>query len=93
MDTLRSYPAPHPQTAGRVIDGEAVIMLAEDSEIQVYNEVGSRIYSLCDGQHAIDEIVTMLVDEYNIDRETATNDVVAFVQELVAHKVLVIQTR
>lgn len=93
MDITHSYPQPHPQTAGRLIDGEAVVMLADSAEIQVYNEVGSRIFELCSGERSIAQIAEQIVAEYNIERERAQSDVVEFVRELVANQVLVLTTK
>jgi hypothetical protein len=83
-------PAPHPQTAGRVIDGEAVLLLAETNEIQVLNPIGSRIFELADGQRSLAEIASILTDEYNVTLDQALADVDAFVRELVDNRVLVI---
>jgi len=90
MDLQNLYPAPHPQTAGRVIDGEAVLLLAETNEIQVLNPVGSRIFELADGQRSLAEIASLLTDEYNVDLNQALDDVRAFVQQLVDYRVLVL---
>lgn len=84
------YPTPHPQTAGRVIDGEAILLLADTNEIQVLNEVGSRIFALADGQHSLAEIASALTDEYEVDLDQALDDVGAFVQQLVDERVVVL---
>jgi|DewCreStandDraft_2_1066082.scaffolds.fasta_scaffold05252_5 hypothetical protein len=90
MQAYNLYPAPHPQTAGRVIDGEAVLLLAETNEIQVLNPVGSRIFELADGQHTLAEIASILTEEYNVDFHQALADVSEFVQQLVDSQVLVL---
>ncbi len=92
MDLTHLYPEPHPQTAGRVIDGEAVVILAEDSEINVLNSVGSRIFELADGQHSLASIVAVISDEYDVALTEAQADVTAFVEALVAQRVLVLKT-
>lgn len=90
MDSRNLYPRPHPQTAGRVIDGEAILLLADTNEIQVLNEVGSRIFALADGQHSLAEIASILTDEFEVDLNQALDDVGAFIQQLVDHQVLVL---
>lgn len=87
---LQKYPKPHSQTAGRVIDGEAVLILSDDSETMVLNGVGSRIYELAKGELTIETISTMISDEYDVDPETAQKDVIEFVQALVSQNVLVL---
>lgn len=93
MDISRLYPEPHHQTAGRVIDGEAVVILAEDSEINVLNPIGSRIFELADGRHTLADIVQVILNEYAVTEERARQDVVDFVNSLVAQRVLVLNTR
>lgn len=90
MSFLHLYPKPHSQTAGRVIDGEAVLILSEVSEINVLNEVGARIFELSDGTHSIRDIVQSVADEYEVAPQQAEQDVLEFVQKLVKQQVLVL---
>lgn len=90
MSFLHLYPKPHSQTAGRVIDGEAVLILSEVSEINVLNEVGARIFELSDGDHTIRDIVQSIADEYEVTPQQAEQDVLEFVQRLVKQQVLVL---
>jgi hypothetical protein len=83
------YPKPHPQTAGRVIDGEAVVILADSSEVNVLNQVGSRIFELADGSHSVEDIVALIVDEYDITGEQAKSDVNEFLHKLVDQSILI----
>lgn len=84
------YPKPHPQTAGRVIDREAVLMLSDSSEVNVLNYVGSRIFELSDGTHTIAEIVNIITEEYDVTAEEALEDVTAFIQQMEKRKVIVL---
>ena len=89
MDISKLYPRPHPQTAGRVIDGEAVLILADTSEVSVLNQVGSRIFELADGSSSVDDIARVIGDEYDIAPEQAKADVQEFIQQLVDQNVFV----
>ena len=93
MDANNLYPKPHPQTAGRVIDGEAILMLADDSEIQVLNTVGSRIFELADGSRSISEIAQVIAREYQVDEAQAQQDALSFVRQLVAQNVMIFDQR
>ena len=93
MDANKLYPKPHPQTAGRVIDGEAILMLADDSEIQVLNQVGSRIFELADGSRSVSEIAQVIAAEYQIDEAEATEDALAFLRQLVAQNLMVFEDK
>ena len=89
MSISKMYPKPHPQTAGRVIDGEAVVILADSSEVNVLNPVGSRIFELADGSHSVEDIIEVIVAEYNISPEQAAADVNEFLKKLVEQSVLI----
>ena len=52
------------------------------------NEVGSRIWELCDGAHSVEEIAHAIVGEFDIDEETARHDAAEFVQGLLAQGLL-----
>ena len=88
MNKTEFYPKPHPQTAGRVIDGEAVLILSDDSEINVLNAVGSWIFALEDGSRTVGEIATAISDEFEVEPAAALNDVVEFLDNLVADNVM-----
>lgn len=84
------FPKPHPQTAGRVIDEEAVIILSEKSVVQVLNSVGSRIFELADGKHSVAQIIETILQEYNVQPDQGRTDVLNFLEELVKNEVIVI---
>ncbi len=90
MNLATTYPEPHPQTAGRVIDGEAVLILSDSAEINVLNPVGSRIFELVDGDTSLEQIVETIVQEYNVERADAERDALSFIKELVDHQVFVL---
>src|SRR5438876_9019442 len=96
---LHSRPVRHPDLAWRSSDGEVVILSPaghnpqapseqQDGAEHDLNEVGSRIWELCDGAHSVEEIAHALVGEFDIDEETAQRDAAEFVQGLLAQKLL-----
>ena len=90
MNISKMYPKPHPQTAGRVIDGEAVLILADSSEVNVLNQVGSRIFELANGNNTVEEISETIAGEYEISREQADADVREFLLLLVDQSVIIL---
>jgi len=90
MVSIDARPAPHPQAAGRMIDNEAVLVLADKGEVMVLNEVGGRIWELADGTRTVADIVKAIVEEYEVSEEQALADVQEFVQELAEKQGLVI---
>jgi hypothetical protein len=90
MNLAEKYPVLHPQVAARIIGGEAVIVLPENSQVNVLNEVGSRIWELIDGTRSVDEITEIIVAEYEVTVRQAELDTDEFIQELVENKMLVL---
>jgi len=88
MNISQLYPKPHPQTAGRVIDGEAILIMSDTSDINVLNGVGSRIFELADGTRSLSEIAAIIAAEYDVAGADVEQDTAAFVEGLVAENVL-----
>lgn len=85
MDT---YPVPHPDSAGRVLDGEAVVVTPSDSKMHTLNEVGTWLWERCDGTRSVADLIDELIDEFDVDEDTAKADVTGFVRALVDRGVL-----
>lgn len=82
MIDLQSYPIPAAQVAARVVDGAAVIILADAGEVNVLNPVGTRVWELIDGTRSIEDIIGVIAREYAVSPADASRDVLAFVEEL-----------
>jgi coenzyme PQQ biosynthesis protein PqqD len=52
------------------------------------NEVGSRVWGLCDGTRTVAEVVEVLADEFEAPRETIRDDVLELLEELVAERLV-----
>jgi hypothetical protein len=83
-------PTPHPQVAATVVDGQAVIVMADAGQVTVLNDVGTRIWQLSDGKRNVDEIVQTIVAEYEVTPEIAWQDVETFLQRLVDVQAIVL---
>jgi hypothetical protein len=92
MDSAR-YPIPHPQVAARVVDGAAVIVLADAGQVNVLNPLGSRIWELIDGTRNIQAIAETICEEYEVSLHQALADVEEFVEKLVDANALVLEER
>jgi hypothetical protein len=67
-----------------VIGGEALVMVVDRKELHRLNDVGSRVFELCDGRTSVDAIVDAIVREFSVDAPTARADVERFISELAA---------
>ena len=76
-------PVKAPNTASRLIAGEAVILSLDTKILRGLNPVGSRVWDLIDGARSVDDIVDIVVSEFDVTRSVAAADVQAFIGELV----------
>lgn len=71
----------------RHIAGEILLVpvsgeLADLKQVFSVESVAATTWELIDGQRSLEDIVTAVMDEYDVDRETALGDVNAFLEEL-----------
>jgi len=90
--TLDSVPAHSPDVVARVVRGEAILVLAEQSKVKVLNELGTRIWELVDGQQSIRQIAARLCQEYDVDPAQAEQDTLDFLAELQGRGLLDVST-
>lgn len=80
----------NPQTAGRVIDGQAFIVTPDDNKLHTLNGAATQLWVLAAKEITTDDAATALCEEYEIDRETATRDAEACLDDMVARQILVV---
>jgi hypothetical protein len=76
-------PKRSPRIAARVVDGKALIVVIDHKQLHTLNEVGTRVWELCDGR-SVAAIAEALQAEFAVDSATALSDVQRFVHELQA---------
>ena len=82
MIPMDSYAVPNPAVVGRLVEGEAVLVLPEQGQVKVLNEVGARVWILADGARTLRQIAAALCDEYDVNQAQAEAAVIAFVAQL-----------
>jgi hypothetical protein len=70
------------------IDGEVVMLSIENSEYYGMDKVGSRIWELLDQPMSFRDLVTRLMDEYEVSGDQCNNETLAFVYKLTDKKLL-----
>ena len=104
MDMMDLRPYRHPDLAWRNWGGEVVILAPSghdpdapeeqrDGAEHDLNQVASRVWELSDGKRTVAEIARVLIDEFEVDEETAERDSADFVRELVRRKLLQVDVR
>jgi hypothetical protein len=75
------------RTASRVVEGKAVVVVMDTHALHTLNAVGTYVWENADGR-SIGAIVDGMIDAFEVDRERATQDVLAFVEKLAALQAL-----
>lgn len=71
------------RTAARVVEGKAVVVVMDAQALHTLNAVGTFVWERADGR-SIGAIVDAMVDEFEVERARAAEDVLRFVEKLVA---------
>lgn len=80
--TEKECPVQNKDVAWREVDGEAVLVITQKSEIKVLNEVGTYIWKACDGDTNLVKIAEGITQDFEVDYSEAIEDVRHFVEEL-----------
>ena len=66
----------------RMIEEEAVLVDIEKGEVIQLDQVGARIWEAIDGSVRVSGIIDAVCSEFEVDKDTATVDVLEFLNEL-----------
>ena len=85
-------PRRHPGNAFRpVADEGGLVVVPRRSVVEVLNPVGSKIFSLLDGQHTLDAIVREVVAEFEVAEPEARRHLEEFLQDMEARDMLAVE--
>lgn len=82
MLDLDRYITRNADAAWRVFEDGAVIVSPTESVMHSLNPVGTRVWELADGTLNINEILDIVVEEFDVTREQAAADVADFAEAL-----------
>ena len=86
MVSTSAVPRKAMATSFRVVDGQAIVMQAENAEVHILNDVGTRVWGLLDGKRTVEEIVDLvgkqLRSEYDGVPQDLAADVIAFIEDI-----------
>ncbi|HBE41325.1 MAG TPA: PqqD family protein [Bacteroidales bacterium] len=87
MAELTSVLSRSPSIVTRKTGNEYVLVpvtnnIADMNSVYTLNETGAFIWEQIDGKKNIEELINAVIGKYEIDGETATRDVLAFINNL-----------
>jgi hypothetical protein len=93
MLNLASFPQRRDQVLAQKASNDFLLFNMHDGNYYSLNEVGSRVWELCDGNHSVTQLIETLVAEYDAPAETLANDVLELLAELQSGKLIVDSAR
>ena len=78
--------------ASRALDGEAILVHAEQKKVTVLNGVGARLWELADGQRTVQDMARVIAEEYEVSMVKAESDALAFCRDLEGRGLLTLQS-
>jgi coenzyme PQQ biosynthesis protein PqqD len=70
--------------------GQTVLLRLDDGGYYALDDVGTRIWELCDGGRAVAEIVALLSEEFDAPETVVQADVLEFIDDLRRERLLVL---
>lgn len=89
---LDVIPCRKSSVVSRVLDGEAVLVHAEQKKVTVLNGVGARLWQLTDGQHTVADMARVIAGEYEVSLAKAESDALAFCRDLEGRGLLTLRS-
>jgi hypothetical protein len=86
---LNARPRREDAVIAQQAEGQTILLRVDDGGYYAIDDVGAAIWSFCDGNLAVSEIVGKLALEFDAPETTIQADVVEFVQDLRRERLLV----
>lgn len=68
--------------AARIYGSDAVIISPDEGVVRMLNPTATRIWQLVDGSRSVDEIVTIMTAEFDVELSQARQSVIRLLTEL-----------
>ena len=81
--TLSSQPRRNERILHQEAAGTVVLLGLDEGQYYCLDEIGGRVWALCDGEHGVAEIAAVLAGEYEAPRATIQQDVLELLADLV----------
>lgn len=86
--TVNSILVQEPGLSATVVDGRFVVMSLQAASYFDFNKVASEIWGILSRPRRVDEILQKLSQHHDVDTEVMTHDVMAFLQALLAQRLV-----
>lgn len=87
--TFNSRPKRQEQIIVQKGSNDVLLFSMEDGSYYALNEVGNRIWELCDGTHGVAQLISILAKEYDAPVKIIEMDVMEVLEELQSKNLIV----
>jgi hypothetical protein len=77
------------QVLAQQVSETLVLLNPDDGEYYALDEVGGRVWELCDGARSVSEVISIISDDYDAPAETIKADVLEVLGDLADEQLLV----
>ena len=89
MNNRDSCPKRGEQVIAQKAANDLLLFNLEDGNYYSLNEIGSRIWELCDGNHSVSQVVAALAGEYDASDQVLEKDVLELLEDFRRGKLIV----
>ena len=82
MKLESTIPIPHSDVHYSLLDKEAVLLNLNDGVYHSLNPLGTTIWTLCDGIRSLQDILTSICSQYDVQEEIAKQDLLQLMTRL-----------
>lgn len=81
MNYLETCPKRGDQVIAQKAANDLLLFNMEDGNYYSLNEIGSRVWELCDGNHSVSQVVAALAGEYDASDQVLEKDVLELLED------------
>lgn len=89
MNVLERRPQRGQGILAQEAQGQTVLLRLDDGSYYALDEVGARVWELCDGRRSLGDVVATLCAEFEAPESTVREDVLDFVSQLRGERLLI----
>lgn len=89
MIGLESQPRAREGILKQRVEDETILFHLEDGQYYALDEVGGRVWELCDGTRSVADVISVICREFEAPVETIEADVLELLGELASEKLVV----
>lgn len=85
---MKKIPVRNEEIVWRNLEGEAVLLNPNSGKYYGLNEVGCSFWEKVDGKNSLETIIDLLLEEYDVEKQTLQQDINELVRDLEERKII-----